>query len=106
MQTQTQRPVHKISRRRAMEFLWSETGGRIFSAYFQKTDGSMREMTCRRGVTRHLRGGSLPYDPKPRLLLPVFEMSADREGAANYRQVNVGSLVSFNIGGETFVVAE
>lgn len=89
-----------------MEFLWSETGGRIFSAFFQKKDGSMREMTCRRGVARHLAGGSLPYDPKPRLLLPVFEMGTDREGAANYRSVNVGSLVSFNIGGETFVVTE
>lgn len=84
-----------------MEFLWSETGGRIFSAFFQKADGSMREMLCRRGVTRHLRGGELPYDPKPRMLLPVFDMAREE-----YRTVNVGTLVSFNIGGETFVVVE
>lgn len=95
------RNVHSIPRRRAMEFLWSETGGRIFSAFFQKVDGSMREMVCRRGVIRHLRGGELPYDPKPRMLLPVFDMSG-----GEYRTVNVGTLVSFNIGGETFVVVE
>lgn len=98
------RNVHAIPRRRAMEFLWGETQGRIFTAYFQKRDGSMRTMRCRRDVAKHVRGGSLPYDPKPKMLLPVFEMGTGREGADNYRMVNVATLVSFNIGGETFVV--
>lgn len=101
MQTQaTQRNVEQIDARRAAEFLWNETEGRIFSVYFRKKDGTMREMTCRRGVKRHLRGGSLPYDPKVRNLLPVFDMSAE-----DYRVVNLSTLVSFNIGGETFIIA-
>ena len=101
MQTQTQNTVESIGRTRAMEFLTNETQGRIFSAYFKKADGSMRTMVCRRGVKQHLRGGSLPYNPKQRHLLPVWDFQK-RE----YRMVNLASLVSFNIGGETFIVMD
>jgi hypothetical protein len=93
--------VSIITRKRAAEFLENETGGRIFSVYFQKKDQTMREMVCRRGVRKYLRGGELPYDPKSRLLLPVFEVSS-RE----YRMVNIASLVSFKVSGETFIVQD
>ena len=99
MELASTRTVNRIFFRRALEFLWNETEGRIFSAYFRKTDGTMREMVCRRGVKAHLNGGSLRYDPKPKLLLPVFDMQ--KEG---YRMVNLKTLVSFNIGGETFIL--
>ena len=95
----TSRTVHEISARRASEFLWNETQGRIVSIYFRKKNGEMREMVCRRYVRKHLAGGELPYDPKPKLLLPVFDMSAK-----DYRMVNLATLVSFNVGGETFIV--
>jgi hypothetical protein len=94
-----ERKTNQIGWRRATEFLQSETEGRIFSAYFRKKDGSMRQMTCRRGVKAHLSGGDLPYDPKAKLLLPVFDMQIEE-----YRMVNLASLVSFNIGGETFIL--
>ncbi len=96
---QTANDIHQIPARRAAEFLTSETQGRFFSAYFRKADGSMRGMLCRKGVTKHLRGGDLPYDPKVRQLLPVFDMVA-----RDYRMVNLATLVSFNIGGETFII--
>ena len=94
-----QNTVHEIDRQRAADFLWNETGGRIFSAYFRKADGDMRTMVCRRGVKSQLRGGQLPYDAKKLHLLPVFEMSPGQ-----YRMVNLGTLVSFSVGGETFIV--
>ncbi len=100
MQTATQNKVSQIDPRRAAEFLTNETQGRIFSAYFRKVDGSMREMVCRRGVKTHLRGGALPYDPRVKSLLPVFDMPLGK-----YRMVNLGTLVSFIIGGETFIIA-
>ena len=93
--------VQTIKRERAAKFLESETDGRIFAVYFQKADGSMREMICRRGVKKYLRGGSLPYDAKSKLLLPVFDLSI-RE----YRNVNIASLVSFKVSGETFIVQD
>lgn len=94
-----ERNVTQIPSRRAFEFLWNETEGRIISVYFKKKDGTMREMTCRRGVKAHLSGGDLPYDPKAKQLLPVFDMHLGK-----YRMVNLRTLVSFNIGGETFIL--
>lgn len=95
----TQRKINQIPWRRAAEFLWNETEGRIFSAYFQKKDGTMRNMTARVGVKAHLRGGDLPYDPKVAQTLPVFDMAI-----SDYRMIPLARLVSFNIGGETFIV--
>lgn len=37
--------------------LLDSTNGTIFSVKFIKKDGSIREMQCRTGVTKHLRGG-------------------------------------------------
>lgn len=94
------RTIHQISQRRAMEFLWNETQGRIFSVYFKKRgDHTMRDMTCRRGVKQGITGKGLRYDPKPKLLLPVFEMPTK-----NRRMVPLDGLVSFNIGSETFIL--
>ena len=93
------RNTNQIGWRRANEFLQNETEGRIFTAYFRKKNGEMRTMNCRRGVKAHLSGGNLPYDPKAKLLLPVFDMQKEE-----YRMVNLASLVSFNIGGETFIL--
>ncbi len=93
------RKMNQIGWRRAAEFLQNETDGRIFTAFFRKKDGEMREMNCRRGVKAHLSGGELPYDPRAKLLLPVFDMQKEE-----YRMVNLKTLVSFNIGGETFIL--
>jgi len=93
------RKVFSISRARTRSFLKNETEGRIFSVYFQKVNGDMRQMVCRRGVTRHLRGGGLPYDPNKYGYLPVFDMEA-----RDYRMVNLNSITSFRIGGEMFLV--
>lgn len=90
-----------IARDKAVRFLEQNTGGRIVSVYFQKADGTMREMVCRRGVRKYLRGGELPYDPKSRLLLSVFDMTLRQ-----YRMVNLASLVSFKVSGETFIVQD
>lgn len=93
--------MQTITRARAADFLERETQGRFVSLYFQKADGTMRTLVGRRGVTRHLRGGSLPYDPKSRLLLTMFDVSL-RE----YRMVNIATLVSFRVSGETFLVRD
>ncbi len=94
-----ERQVHQIPRNRAIEFLQNETEGRIFSAYFRKNDDTMRKMVCRLGVKAYLKGGDLPYDPKAKLILPVFDMEL-----GEYRSINLRSLVSFNISSETFII--
>lgn len=93
------RPVYKISRERASEFIADETSGLFFCAYFVKKDGTMRRMICRRGVRAYLRGGSQPYDPSSRGLVTVWDVEK-----RSYRMINLRTLVSFNIHGATYVV--
>jgi hypothetical protein len=61
--------------------------GNIFSVVFVKKDGTRREMVCRLGVKKHLKGGELKFDAKSRGLLPVFDMQKQA-----YRMVNTKTL--------------
>lgn len=98
------RPIHQISRERASEFLTNETQGRFVTVHFYKKDLTLREMNCRRGVKKGLKGGSLGYDAAAMGLLPVYDMQV-KQGRNARRMVNLNTLVSFNVGGETFIVS-
>ena len=74
-----------------------ETRGSIFSASFTKKDGSLRNMNCRLGVKKYLRGGILNYDPNEFNLICVFDMV--KKG---YRMINVNTLNSVSIKGEKY----
>ena len=71
--------------------------GNIFSVKFVKKDGTLREMVCRLGVKKHLKGGTLNYDAKSRGLLPVFDMQKQA-----YRMVNTNTLISAKINGVNY----
>ena len=72
-------------------------GNHIFSAVFVKKNGERREMLCRLGVKKHLKGGSLAYDAKGRNLLPVFDMQKEA-----YRMINVNTLLELKINGKKY----
>ena len=61
--------------------------GKIFSAEFVKKDGTLREMVCRTGVKKYLKGGELPFDPVEKGLLPVFDMQKQ-----DYRMINLKTI--------------
>lgn len=67
------------------------SGGKFFSVVFVKKDGSVREMTCRLGVVKHLRGGerTLPKD-----YIVAFDVNADEKGA--YRAINPDTVLKVN----------
>ena len=95
------RPVSRVALSVAADFLENETRGQFFSVYFEKKDGTMRQMNCRRGVTAHLRGGKLGYEPANHNLLTVFDVQA-----CGYRSIPTDHrLISFNYAGTTYVVA-
>jgi len=63
--------------------------------FIKRTTGKRREFTCRRGVKKHLRGGSLPYDPKKKQLLPVWIAENERrdDGKDNgYRTIPLDGI--------------
>ena len=70
--------------------------GRITALTFTKRDGSIRHMSARLGVTKHLKGGTKPYDDAERNILTVFDM-----GAKGYRAVRLDSITSVAAGGQT-----
>lgn len=81
----------------ASEFVQQVQDGRIFTVEFiKRTNGEHRVMNCRTGVTAGTVGGSLPYDPAERELLPVYDLKA------GFRNVNLRDLVALRLGGQSF----
>lgn len=82
-----------------MQALYQLVGtGRVFSATFiKRTDGSVRHMTCRTGVRKHLKGdGLLKFNPFEKQLLPVFDMQ-DK----GYKFISADSLIELKVDGMT-----
>ena len=72
-------------------------GGRIFGVTFVKKDGSVRRMTCRKGVYRYVKGTGAGYGAgsiKP--LRTVYDMT---KGA--YRTIPTDRVLEIRTGGVT-----
>lgn len=80
-----------------IENLIKATRGRIFTVSFRKLNGDHRKMNCRLGVTKHLRGGSLSYDPAEKGNMIVFDLKAK-----DYRSFSLARLISFRCGSTTW----
>jgi len=65
--------------------------GNIFTATFVKQDGTVRDMNCRLGVTKHLHGGESTTAHKPNLLT-VYDMQS-----AGYRCINLDTVTGITI---------
>lgn len=72
-------------------------GSKIFSVVFQKKDGTLREMVCRLGVTKHLKGGDMSYNPEEKNYLVVFDMQKEE-----YRTINVNTLKKIKFEGVSY----
>ena len=75
------------------------TGGQFFTVHFRKKDGTIRKMTCRRGVKSHLKGGKLNWNPANFNMVTVF----DTEKGA-YRTINANTATYLATAKKTFVV--
>ena len=73
----------------------------MFSVVFLKKDGTLRKMLCRFGVKKHLKGGSLKFDPIKRGLLVVFDMQKE-----SYRMINLKTITNINMKGVEYNVQD
>ena len=89
-----------ISRRDILQLL-KDNKDTIFSVVFLKKDGSIRHMTCRFGVKKHLKGGKLKFDPLKRAKLVVFDMQKEA-----YRMINLETISNINMKGEDYYVED
>ena len=75
------------------QFIFAQCGnGQFFTATFVKKDGSVRDMNCRLGVTKHLKGGESTTAHKDNLLT-VFDLQ-NKE----YRCINLDTVTNIRAG--------
>ena len=88
-----------ISLEQAQHMVVNHKGGSFFGVEFVKrTNSEVRVMNCRKGVTKHLKGGALSFNPIDHDLVGVW----DRNGG--YRCINLPGLIRVNIGGKRYIV--
>ena len=96
--------TQKISRALAAQMITEYNGSQFFSVSFiKKTDGTLREMVCRKGVSKFTKGGSLAYKPSDKGLVGVWEANTDQPEKA-YRMINLKGLRTIKMYGNTFEV--
>ena len=88
----------KISKAKAKDLI-NASKGKFFSVAFTKKNGELREMNCRKGVKKHLKGGELAFDPNSKGLVVVFD--AQKKA---YRMININTLQSVTIDKATYSV--
>ena len=81
---------------RVEKFLDATKGGKIFSATFEKKDGSIRTINCRRDVKKGVKGVGMSFDPMSKGLLVVYDMN--RKG---FRMINLETLIEAKVNGRT-----
>lgn len=75
-----------ISKREAAQII-KNTKGKYFTVSFTKKDGTNRVMNARLGVKVYLKGGTLPYNPDEKGLIPVFDAKIK-----GYRMININTI--------------
>lgn len=76
----------------------TEVKGNFFRACFLKKDGTVREMTARFGVKKHLKGGELKYNPEDFNYVVVFDVEKEA-----YRTINMDKLIFLRYNGKEFL---
>lgn len=92
----------RISSQEAKELLSHK--GKIFQAVFtKKEDGTLRAMNGMTGVRKYTSGGELPYSPKDKNVIPVYDLKIGM-GPKGYRMINVDGLRTLHINGKKYKI--
>jgi len=88
-----------ISRDAICQLVMEFHEGHIFSVTFVKrSTGETRVMQCRKGVTKHLKGGPAAYNPAHHNLLWVYSMDAK-----GYRSIAIEGIENLKMDGVTYI---
>ena len=62
--------------------------------FIKRTTGDLREMTCRKGVSKGVTGKGLKFDPTKKNLITVYDVNAPADdGRGGFRMINVDGLL-------------
>ncbi len=98
--------MQQITQKQAANLI-AKSNGRFFSVLFVKRgDGELREMICRTGVKKNLKGGEAPYDFSEKKLIPVYDTQAEKKkpGDSGYRCIPIEGIRQISINGADFKV--
>jgi hypothetical protein len=73
--------------------------GKFITITFIKKDGTTRIMNCRLGVKAYLKGGTLPFNPESKNMIPVYDITK-----RDYRLVNFDTITHLKIGANKYDV--
>jgi hypothetical protein len=73
--------------------------GKIFTVTFIKADKTTREMNCRLGVKKYVKGVGLKYNPTDKNLIIVYDLQKK-----DYRSFNVNSVIALKISKQNYEV--
>jgi len=91
--------VKTVTRKQAVKMI-QDSKGKMFGILFKKrTDGSLREMNCRIGVTKHLKGGESTINQGVQKLISVYDVQN-----AGYRCIPHEGIRQVRIDGEVYKV--
>ena len=94
-------PKMKISTADALRLIL-DSDGRLFSVTFVKrSDGSLRSMVARRGVSKGVTGAGMSYDPADHKLVTVYEFT---NGEGQFRSIPIDGVTSLTIDGQAYEV--
>jgi len=71
--------------------------GKTFTITFIKKDETVRVMNARLGVKKHLKGGTLRYNPANYNLLGCYDMQN-----GGYRMINFDTIKQIKVDGKVF----
>lgn len=92
----------RISPKEAQELLSYK--GKVFTAIFTKrSDGSLRSLNGMTGVRKYTSGGELPYSPKEKELIPVYDLKIG-PGPKGYRTIPIEGLKALKINGKKYKI--
>lgn len=92
--------MQTITKTQAKELI-KESKGLIFAATFTKKDNTVRILTGRLQVTKHLKENAKeqPYDPSKYNLQPVYDLKAK-----GYRMLNFNTLLTLSINANKYLI--
>ena len=78
--------------------------GKMFTAIFiKRSDGSLRSLNGMTGVRKYTVGGELPYSPKEKELIPVYDLKLG-PGRQGYRTIPLEGLKALKINGKKYKI--
>jgi hypothetical protein len=88
----------KIAQSDLFEMIMKLDSDRIFAVTFVKrTDGAVRNMVCRQGVTKGVKGTGRRFDPAAKNLVSVYDMQA-----GGFRFINAETITRLKVDGEEY----